>query len=218
MEKNNPQYIRFFLDEVNDYLVNKTGSVNDFLYWWNKRKDKASLIIPEGTNAVRIMTVHKAKGLEFPVVILPFTNWQVYQSGVSWVDLNGTESPLPVGLFKLTKGLAEAGLNEFYEQEKNEQYLDNLNLLYVAFTRAVERLHIIAFKSKTQKQETVSDWLNIFLTNTAANNTEVYEIGTLQTKLLSETKTEIQNFDVSDLNFNTNSGLIKIKGSQKLKL
>ena len=218
LEKNNPQYIRFFLDEVNDYLVNKTGSVNDFLYWWNKRKDKASLIIPEGTNAVRIMTVHKAKGLEFPVVILPFTNWQVYQSGVSWVDLNGTESPLPVGLFKLTKGLAEAGLNEFYEQEKNEQYLDNLNLLYVAFTRAVERLHIIAFKSKTQKQETVSDWLNIFLTNTAANNTEVYEIGTLQTKLLSETKTEIQNFDVSDLNFNTNSGLIKIKGSHKLKL
>ncbi len=218
LEERNPQYIRFFLDEVNEYLVNKTGSVNDFLYWWNKRKEKASLIIPEGTNAVRIMSVHKAKGLEFPVVILPFTNWLVYQPSPSWVDLSDTESPLPVGLFNLTKGLAEAGLNEFYEQEKNEQFLDNLNLLYVAFTRAVERLHVIAYKSKTQNKDTVADWLNVYLTNNIANGEEVYELGTLQPKLLKENKTETQNFDISQLNFNSNSGLIKIKGSHKLKL
>ncbi len=218
LEKKNSQYIRFFLDEVNDYLVNKTESVNDFLYWWDKRKEKASLIIPEGTNAVRIMSVHKSKGLEFPVVILPFTNWQVYMPNQAWVDLNGTDSPLPVGLFSLTQGLADAGLSQYFEQEKNEQFLDNLNLLYVAFTRAVERLHIIAYKSKTQNKDTVADWINIYLTNNVGDGDGVYELGTLQKKLLSEKVSVFSNFDISNLDFNTNTGLIKIKGSHKLKL
>lgn len=218
LEKQNPQYIRFFLDEVNDYLVNKTGSVNDFIYWWDKRKEKASLIIPEGTNAVRIMSVHKSKGLEFPVVILPFTNWQVYKANPAWVDLEDTDSPLPVGLFDLYKGIEDAGLGEFYELEKNEQHLDNLNLLYVAFTRAVERLHIISYKAKSQTKDTVADWLNIFLTNTVGDSDGAFELGSLQNKLLTENKSEVLNFDISKLDFNTNSGLIKIKGSHKLKL
>jgi ATP-dependent exoDNAse (exonuclease V) beta subunit len=218
LEDRNPQYIRFFLDEVNDYLVNKTGSVNDFIYWWDKRKDKASLIIPDGTNAVRIMSVHKSKGLEFPVVILPFTNWQVYKANPAWVDLSNTDSPIPVGLFDLNKGLEEAGLNEFYELEKNEQHLDNLNLLYVAFTRAVERLHIISYKAKTQKHETVADWLNVYLTNNVGDGETFYELGKLHPKLLTENKTETANFDISNLHFNANPGLIKIKGSHKLKL
>jgi ATP-dependent exoDNAse (exonuclease V) beta subunit len=218
LEKKDAQYIRFFLDEVNDYLVNKTGSVNDFLYWWDRRKEKASLIIPEGTDAVRIMSIHKSKGLEFPVVILPFTNWPVYKINPAWVDLTETNSPLPVGLFHLTQGLADAGLEEFYELEKNEQYLDNLNLLYVAFTRAVERLHIIAYKAKSQKQKTVSDWLNDYLTNNVASGEEVFESGQLQNKQHNESPGEIKNFDISELNFNSNSGLIKIKGSHKLKL
>jgi len=218
LEKQNPHYIRFFLDEVNDYLVNKTGSVNDFLYWWVKRRDKASLIIPEGMIAVRIMTVHKAKGLEFPVVILPFTNWQTYKANTSWVNLEGTQSPLPVGLIKLTQGIAEAGLNEFYEQEKNEQYLDNLNLLYVAFTRAVERLHIIAYKSKSQNQPTVADWINVYLTNNASNTDNFFESGILQNKLLKDKENTVSGFDISALHFNSNVGLIKIKGGHKLKL
>jgi ATP-dependent exoDNAse (exonuclease V) beta subunit len=218
LEEKSPQYIRFFLDEVNDYLVNKTGSVNDFLYWWDKRKEAASLIIPEGTNAVRVMTIHKSKGLEFPVVIIPFANWDVYKSNPGWVTLDGLDSPLPVGLFNLTQGLAEAGLEKFYEQEKNEQYLDNLNLLYVAFTRAVERLHIVAYKSKTQKKETVADWINVYLTNTIANEGDLYELGELKAKQLDESKNVSTAFDISSLHFNTNAGLIKIKGSHKLKL
>jgi ATP-dependent exoDNAse (exonuclease V) beta subunit len=218
LEEKSPQYIRFFLDEVNDYLVNKTGSVNDFIYWWEKRKEQASLIIPEGTNAVRIMTIHKAKGLEFPVVIIPFTNWATYKANPGWVTLEHLDSPLPVGLFNLTQGLAEAGLEAFYEQEKNEQYLDNLNLLYVAFTRAVERLHIIAYKSKTQKGETVADWLNIYLTNNIANAGEVYESGELKPKQLQERKSVANAFDISSLHFNSNKGLIRIKGSHKLNL
>lgn len=218
LEQKAAQYIRFFLDEVNDYLVNKTGSINDFLYWWNKRKEKASLIIPDGTNAVRIMTVHKSKGLEFPVVILPFTNWPSYQPNQAWVDLEDRDSPLSVGLFKLTQGLKEAGLDEFYQLEKQEQNLDNLNLLYVAFTRAVERLHIIAFKSEGQKTETVADWLINYLTNNIGVSDEVYELGALETKLLNERHTTLYNFDISNLHFNSNKDLIKIKGSHNLKI
>lgn len=219
LQKHNPQYIRFFLDEVNDYLVNKTGSVNDFLIWWDKRQDQASLIIPEGVNSVKIMTIHKSKGLEFPIVILPFFNWDVYKPSNAWVNLEKFNIELPVGVFNISKGISEAGLDDVYETEKNEQNLDNLNLIYVAFTRAVERLHIISNKSKTQKKETISLWINSFIESIKQNNnTGFIEFGSPADKLLPEHKEQPDSFDISNVNFNTNAGLVKIKGSHKLKV
>ncbi|MBK7669543.1 MAG: PD-(D/E)XK nuclease family protein [Sphingobacteriaceae bacterium] len=84
--------------------------------------------------------------------------------------------------------------------------------------RAVERLHIITYKSTTQKQATVADWINVYLTNNVGDGETLYELGSLQSKQLTENKTDTTNFDISNLHFNTNAGLIKIKGSHKLKL
>src|SRR5207342_669966 len=66
MEKGAHQYIRFFLDEVNEFLVIHSPGISGFLEWWENRKKKASLIIPPSTDAVKIMTIHGSKGLEFP--------------------------------------------------------------------------------------------------------------------------------------------------------
>ncbi len=219
LEINNPQYLRFFLDEVNDYLVNKTGSINEFIIWWEKRQDQASLIIPEGVNAVKIMTIHKSKGLEFPVVILPFFNWETYKADNAWVNLEKFKLDLPVGVFNISKGISDAGLASEYEREKNEQYLDNLNLLYVAFTRAVERLHIISNKSESQKKETICNWIDLFINHSGLQPKNGFvEFGVPENKLLIENHKQTISFDISVLNFNRSKDLIKIKSSHKLKV
>ena len=70
-------YVRFFQDIVLEFVKDHKGGIPEFLEWWEDKKLKASVVIPEGIDAVRIMTIHKAKGLQFPAVIYPFADDKV---------------------------------------------------------------------------------------------------------------------------------------------
>ena len=69
-------YINFFLDLVYDFGNSNSSSVLDFISFWNQKKDSNSVILPDGVNAVELMSIHKSKGLQFEVVIFPFANWK----------------------------------------------------------------------------------------------------------------------------------------------
>ncbi len=149
-------YIQFFLDVV--FEQQKQGTeIQQFLDFWNLKKDKLSIVAPEAENAVQIMTIHKSKGLEFPVVIFPY-NIEIYRqiNPKTWLTNLPSEQfesfdELLVNATSSIQYIGENGV-EIYENQRQELELDNFNLLYVALTRSIEQLYIVTEKniSKTK--------------------------------------------------------------------
>ncbi|TND06538.1 MAG: UvrD/REP helicase [Bacteroidetes bacterium] len=145
-------YLLYFLDEVLQYATGRNNNPSDFLTWWNEKRDKASVVMPEGMNAVNIMTIHKAKGLEFPAVIIPFCKWSL-KPGKSqlWLELHEDALPgLESALVPASADLLETEYGPAYAEESSRTLLDNLNLLYVALTRPEKRLYVLTGKGSSK--------------------------------------------------------------------
>ncbi|WP_395091168.1 UvrD-helicase domain-containing protein [Vaginella massiliensis] len=140
-------YLLAFLDEVLDYSSKNESNLEQFLEYWNKRREKVSIKTPKGVDAVQIMTIHKSKGLEFPVVILPFASWYLKNNSI-WIPLEKKEGqPFDsffVDLSAELQTIEEENIKQAITMEKNLILLDAFNTLYVATTRAIEQLYIIS--------------------------------------------------------------------------
>lgn len=155
-------YITYLLDEVLDVEYKQDASASLFLDYWEKKKETLSISAPLSLNAVQIMTVHKSKGLEFPIVIFPFANTHIYKDikpkmwlPVSENNFNGFNELLINKNKEVTNYSNYAA--ELYEEEQQKLELDALNVLYVALTRAIKNLFIISKKdldTKTQNPKT----------------------------------------------------------------
>lgn len=152
-----------FLNSFQDYVVNFAGSKNSdfqsFLDWWDESGNKKSVILPGNQDAIRILTIHKSKGLEFKVVILPFLAWSLdhlnFKQPVLWVKPS-TEPFNELGIVpvKYGKDLENTIFEEDYKEEKYSVYLDSINLLYVAFTRAKDVIY--GFSTATPKKDNIA--------------------------------------------------------------
>ncbi len=153
-------YVQAFLDLVLQFKTDASADRNSFLEWWDEKGHKRALFSPEEQDAIRIITIHKSKGLGFGAVIMPFVNWNVDHSpthtNIIWCKPRiapfNAIGALPL---KYGKRLANTIFREDYLEEKRLTYIDNLNLLYVAFTRAKHRL--IIFAPTPAKPEAISD-------------------------------------------------------------
>jgi ATP-dependent exoDNAse (exonuclease V) beta subunit len=171
LDLTNNAYLQFFLEEVHMFETTNNPGLRDFVDWFETSGSTRSIVSPEGANAVQVMTIHKAKGLQFPVVICPFFDWKIDLSRqVSWVENEEGQfaarggSGLPAFFVNMTSKLAETELRSVYSEEESKFYLDNLNLLYVAFTRPEVAL-FISGDSKKVGASPLSLWLNKFLTS-----------------------------------------------------
>lgn len=147
-------YIQAFQDAVLNFYNRERNDLGAFLEWWEDNKHKTAIQVSGDVDAVQIFTIHKSKGLQFKYVIIPFCSWNLdHEMGKFpnlWVKSN--EPPfqragyLPV---RYSSALEETYFSEYYREEHTRSHLDNLNLLYVALTRAENGLMVIAPYSKT---------------------------------------------------------------------
>jgi ATP-dependent exoDNAse (exonuclease V) beta subunit len=170
-------FLQFFMEMVHQYENQNNSNLRDFIEYYLEKGTTKSIISPEGANAVQIMTIHKSKGLQFPVVICPFLNWSKKLSmQISWIEKDNTK--LPSFYVNITNRLNTSGLSDIFETEESKYYLDVINLLYVAFTRAETALFLCGSNSEF----TTKDWLipffekAEFITNLPDNS---YEYGYL---------------------------------------
>ncbi|QBN19044.1 UvrD-helicase domain-containing protein [Flavobacterium nackdongense] len=154
--KRNTAYIQHFLDIVLEKDVRNNAGISDFLEYWDKSSDKFKIPSPEGSDAVQIMSIHKSKGLEFPVVIFPFAeeNYSLQKKDKLWLSADQEEFGLPKVLVDNSKAVEGFGTaaKATYIEKSQEQLLDNINVLYVALTRAEEQLYVISSLFKANKE------------------------------------------------------------------
>ncbi len=157
-----------FQNLVTDFATRSTsGTVREFLQFWDENKDRLAVNSPGDADAVQVMTIHKSKGLQFKCVIIPHAEWDMVdqREGVIWVDrqewlkdysgsFNGSEQTVPP-LVPMTRRAvsASANLQHITDKMNQESLIDNVNKTYVAFTRAERELYIFACSPSSSKKD-----------------------------------------------------------------
>ena len=141
-------FIEAFMDKLREWTEVNGDNLRWFLQYWEN--ENSYITSPGTSNAVTVLTVHKSKGLEFPYLIFPFAEKVDFYKPTErwcWLDAANTAlGPAATGIWSvnLSGSTQETLFAPYYEQERRMQTVDNMNVFYVALTRARCCLHIIA--------------------------------------------------------------------------
>ena len=189
-------YIQFFLDAILKLSIDQNPDLYKLIDWWDEKKSKLSIVVPSEINAVQVMTIHKSKGLEFPVVLFPFAIEEVKMNDKLWIDRDEAEVPeLKTALVNNSKSLMETKYVSLRNEEESKSLLDLMNLLYVVFTRPTDRLYIFTSLHKRQKnlgaksvQKLIMSYLE--MKNLWEENKLIYTLGEASNKSKQDTPHE----------------------------
>jgi ATP-dependent exoDNAse (exonuclease V) beta subunit len=159
-----------YIQELHDMLIsfstNEISDIASFVEHWDSEGEKMKLSEGQTPDAINIITIHKAKGLEYPAVIIPFCNWDMKPRDAIWVAPE--EEPfnqLPHVLINYNNAMKNSYFYKDYYYETIQSLVDNLNLMYVAFTRAKEELHVMLPLPARKLKSNVACTLSAFLEN-----------------------------------------------------
>ncbi|RLD71014.1 MAG: hypothetical protein DRJ10_19785, partial [Bacteroidetes bacterium] len=184
-----------FVQYLLDFIFDTKLSLDLFIDKWDSKKDNLFITMPENINAIQIMTIHKAKGLDFPAVIVDASLLkQQNTKNEYWEDLNLSDfEDLKVGLFPLTRKIEHIGKLHIYDEEVAKTELDFLNIIYVAFTRPVKALFTISQIKSNSPKDKFATYMTNYLKKIGLwdENNMTYNFGEL-TPTTTDTKTTIE--------------------------
>lgn len=173
--KENYPYLEAFQDLIADYNNQNGSDLLLFLDWWNKEKETKVISVSEDQNAIKILTIHKSKGLEFKNVIIPYLDWELNSEKhgkILWVSTD-EENIGKMDIIPVTYGkkLSDTIFAKDYYKEKLKTYIDSINKLYVATTRAEDSLIMYSksnSKGKIDKLARIGDLLYYVYENSSS--------------------------------------------------
>lgn len=145
LHEREPFYLQSIYNTLYTYCKEESTDINSFVEAWDKSLSANKVALPQIDNAVRILTIHKAKGLEFDAVIVPFFSWGLfpYPSTTIWansqIDPYDRFNPLPINY---SSSLSDTIFSDHYYEQGISSVVDNINLIYVALTRAKSEMYL----------------------------------------------------------------------------
>lgn len=188
MTEENTPYLLAFLDSVVDFMSRYGSNIHHFLKWWDKVGPSLSISSPDNIDAIRVITIHKSKGLQFPCVLIPMFDWNFDQSSIEWIETAGFKDKLPKGvaippIVPVKRDNKRTLFDKEFKKIARSNIMDSLNKTYVACTRAQYELIIYTENNKElglQLSQFLETCRNNDISPTPTENCDpdvVYELG-----------------------------------------
>jgi ATP-dependent exoDNAse (exonuclease V) beta subunit len=182
-------YLFRFLDVVLEFSIKQSNHLADFMEYWERKRNNLSINTPKDWQAVTVSSIHKAKGLEYPVVIVPFADWEFSHNkfDLLWLSLEEEQLdnqtlqlrhiPIHTATVSPVKELSRTPLRGQFAKEAEKIFIESLNTLYVALTRPTDRLYLLTKKDDFEKK-TESSRVNVsYLLYQYLEHTGLWESG-----------------------------------------
>ncbi len=225
LPENEQVFLQAFFDIISEFVQKESADLSRFLKWWDETGYKKTIATPDGQNAIRILTIHKSKGLGFKVVLIPFADWEIDHRPTKPIILwcHPKEPPfnrLHLVPVRYSQSLGKTIFATDYFNERLHAFIDNLNLLYVAFTRSKEELIVFAprpdkIKEQTGQAEKISSLADVLWTGLCTDvqgddlitlpssfdiSTGFFELGNWQRAVMKKELEDIQEYEMERLN------------------
>jgi len=181
-------FITGFLDAVLEFLKEDNPDPDRFLDWWGYFGKIRPIQMSDTNQSIKILTIHKSKGLEFPIVLIPFCDWEILpRANISpWLWCNPRKNgvnEMELAPVKFSSKLSGSALSENYFEEMQLNFADSLNLIYVAYTRPIEILWVGLPVHRNKEG-------NLSMGRISSHIYQALEIGANNTSFISHTENE----------------------------